>query len=45
MQDGVYAGEDGRTLIEDSIEWWERQLSQVEQSLKIVPSKPDEFGN
>lgn len=45
MQGGVYAGEDGRTLIEDSIEWWERQLSQIEQSLKIVPSKPDEFGS
>jgi hypothetical protein len=39
MQDGVYAGEDGRTLIEDSIEWWERQLSQIEQSLKIATSK------
>ena len=45
MRDGVYAGEDGRTLIEYSIEWWERQLNQLEQSLKANPSKADEVEN
>jgi hypothetical protein len=45
MQDGVYAGEDGRTLIEDSIEWWEQQLSQIEQSLKIKSPNPTESRN
>ena len=35
MMDGFYEGEDGRTLIELAIEWWEKQLDQID---KIVAS-------
>ncbi len=31
MKDGFYEGEDGRTLVELAVEWWEKQLSEVEK--------------
>ena len=31
MTEGPYDGEDGRTLIELAISWWEKQLSEIEQ--------------
>ena len=30
MNDGFYEGEDGRTLIDDAIVWWEKQLKDIE---------------
>jgi hypothetical protein len=27
---GFYEGEDGRTLVDDAIQWWERQLDEVD---------------
>lgn len=31
MTDGTYEGEDGRTLIELAIDWWEKQLGEVDR--------------
>lgn len=30
MSDGFYEGEDGRTLIDEAIVWWEKQLKDIE---------------
>ncbi len=32
MGSGAYAGEDGRTLIDESIAWWARQLDTIDQN-------------
>lgn len=32
IEDGPYAGEDGRTVLDDAIEWWHRQLDEIDQS-------------
>ena len=31
MNSGRFAGQDPRDLVRDAIEWWEKQLSDVEQ--------------
>ena len=31
MKEGFYEGEDGRTLVELAVEWWEKQLGEVEK--------------
>lgn len=34
MSDGFYEGEDGRTLIEMAIDWWEEQLTAIDKALE-----------
>lgn len=34
MTEGFYEGEDGRTLIELAIDWWEKQLAEVDRVTK-----------
>jgi hypothetical protein len=34
MTEGFYEGEDGRTLIELAIDWWEKQLSEIERVIE-----------
>jgi hypothetical protein len=34
MAEGFYEGEDGRTLIELAIDWWEKQLDGVDRAAK-----------
>lgn len=33
ITDGPYAGEDCRDLLEEAIEWWTKQLAQIEESV------------
>jgi len=33
MSHGFYEGEDGRTLIEMAIDWWEQQLAAIEEAV------------
>ncbi len=33
ITDGPYAGEDCRDLLEQAIEWWSKQLAQIEESI------------
>lgn len=33
MSHGFYEGEDGRTLIEMAIDWWERQLTAIDEAV------------
>jgi hypothetical protein len=33
MGSGSYAGEDGRTLIDESIAWWAHQLDKIDQNI------------
>jgi hypothetical protein len=34
ITDGTYAGEDCRDVLQEAIEWWRRQLSQIEQAIE-----------
>ena len=40
MTEGFYEGEDGRTLIELAIDWWEKQLSEVDRVTKNSDGAP-----
>lgn len=40
MQSGPYEGEDGRTLLDDAIEWWEQQLDAVDQEVQRRLNSP-----
>jgi len=31
MDDGPYAGQDGRDLIDDALEWWRVQLDEIDR--------------
>ncbi|KTB77303.1 hypothetical protein AO070_17190 [Pseudomonas syringae pv. syringae PD2766] len=34
MRGGFYEGEDGRTLLDDSITWWKKQLDRIDDEVK-----------
>ena len=34
ITDGTFAGEDCRDILEQAIEWWERQLSEIESGVR-----------
>jgi hypothetical protein len=36
LADGVYKGRDGRKVIQEAIEWWERELTGIETASRVV---------
>ncbi|MBN9335391.1 hypothetical protein [Devosia sp.] len=40
IEDGPYQGEDGRTVLDDAIEWWNRQLDEID---RVLIGDEDEF--
>lgn len=40
LLDGFREGGDARDVLSDAIEWWERELSAIERSIKAAGSKP-----
>jgi hypothetical protein len=37
MNSGTFAGQDPRDLVRDAIEWWEKQLDDIEQKAAAPP--------
>ena len=40
MDEGAYFGEDGRTLVDEAIEWWTRQLDEIDGLLSDSNDTP-----
>jgi hypothetical protein len=40
MSEGEYEGEDGRTLIDEAIEWWRIQLDEVDARVRAAAPMP-----
>lgn len=39
MSDGPYEGEDGRTVLDDAIEWWTQQLARIDREIASTPQR------
>lgn len=38
MSAGTFEGEDGRTLLDEAIEWWAKQLDEIDSTVQLDPA-------